>query len=107
MRFLFITSLIAKGGFGLWLTRPAWGAYWRQLEYKADEYATRLGQADELADFLEIHALIHDHPVPFIWLTQHTTPQQSYASTNSATPPWTTKHQRKTPPRLRHPTPVP
>jgi Zn-dependent protease with chaperone function len=74
LRFLFITSLIAKGGFGLWLTRPIWGAYWRTREYKADEYATRLGQADELADFLEIHALIHDHPVPFIWLTQHTHP---------------------------------
>lgn len=74
LRFLFITSLFAKGGLGLWLTRPAWGRYWRQREYKADEYATSLGQADELADFLEVHALIHDHPVPFIWLTEHTHP---------------------------------
>jgi Zn-dependent protease with chaperone function len=74
VRFLFITSLIAKGGFGLWLTSPAWGAYWRKREYQADQYAAHLGQADELADFLEVHALIHDQPVPFIWLTEHTHP---------------------------------
>jgi Zn-dependent protease with chaperone function len=71
---MYIASLIAKGGLGLWLTRPAWGTYWRAREYKADQYAASLGQADELADFLEIHALIHDHPVPFMWLTEHTHP---------------------------------
>jgi Zn-dependent protease with chaperone function len=66
---------IAQGGaVGLRLTAPAWGAYWRAREYSADAYAARLGQADELADFLEIHALIHDHPVPHIWLTEHTHP---------------------------------
>ncbi len=64
----------AKGGLGLLVTAPAWGAYWREREYVADQYAVRLGQAEELADFLEIHALIHDHPVPFIWLTEHTHP---------------------------------
>ena len=53
---------------------PFWGSYWRDREYTADEYAAALGQAEELADFLEIHALIHDHPVPFIWLTEHTHP---------------------------------
>jgi Zn-dependent protease with chaperone function len=74
LRVLFKTALFAKGGFGLWLTGPFWGAYWRGREYKADQYAASLGQADELADFLEVHALIHDHPVPFIWLTEHTHP---------------------------------
>lgn len=54
--------------------RPLWGKYWREREYVADEYAAMLGQADELADFLEIHGLIHDHPIPFIWLTEHTHP---------------------------------
>ncbi len=68
------TVSFAKGGFGLRLTAPAWGAYWRQREYTADQYAARLGQAEELADFLEVHALIHDHPVPFIWLSEHTHP---------------------------------
>lgn len=64
----------ARGGFGLRFLAPAWGSYWREREYIADEYAVRLGQADELADFLEVHALLHDHPVPFIWLTEHTHP---------------------------------
>jgi Zn-dependent protease with chaperone function len=73
-RFLFITSLFAKGGLGLWLTGPIWGHYWREREYQADQYAAALGQGDELADFLEIHALIHDNPIPFLWLTEHTHP---------------------------------
>jgi len=64
----------ARGGLGLIITGPFWGAYWREREYTADQYAATLGQAEELADFLEIHALIHDHPVPFIWLTDHTHP---------------------------------
>jgi Zn-dependent protease with chaperone function len=63
-----------NGGFGLWLSGPLWGAYWRKREYKADAYAAKLGQAEELAGFLENHALIHDHPVPYIWLTEHTHP---------------------------------
>jgi Zn-dependent protease with chaperone function len=67
-------AIFAKGGFGLKITGPILARYWRAREYKADQYAANLGQADELADFLEIHALIHDHPVPFIWLTEHTHP---------------------------------
>jgi Zn-dependent protease with chaperone function len=65
---------LLRGGLGLYLLRPIWGRYWRAREYTADQYAATLGQADELADFLEIHALIHDHPIPFIWLTEHTHP---------------------------------
>jgi Zn-dependent protease with chaperone function len=68
------TIRLAKGGLGLWLTANIWASYWRTREYHADQYAAGLGQADELADFLEIHALIHDQPVPFIWLTEHTHP---------------------------------
>jgi len=64
----------AKGGFALKLLAPAWGSYWREREYAADLYAGALGQAEELADFLEVHALIHDHPVPFIWLSEHSHP---------------------------------
>jgi Zn-dependent protease with chaperone function len=64
----------ARGGLGLRFLGAAWGGYWREREYTADQYAATLGQADELADFLEVHALIHDHPVPFIWLTEHTHP---------------------------------
>jgi Zn-dependent protease with chaperone function len=68
------TVAFAKGGFALKVLAPAWGSYWREREYLADLYAAQLGQADELADFLEIHALIHDHPVPFIWLSEHSHP---------------------------------
>jgi Zn-dependent protease with chaperone function len=64
----------AQGGLGLRITGAFWGSYWREREYIADHYAARLGQAEELADFLEVHALIHDHPVPLIWLTEHTHP---------------------------------
>jgi Zn-dependent protease with chaperone function len=74
LRVLARIAVFAKGGLGLRVTGPILGRYWRQREYKADEYAASLGQADELADFLEIHALIHDHPVPFIWLSEHTHP---------------------------------
>jgi Zn-dependent protease with chaperone function len=66
--------VFANGGFGLRITRPVWGAYWRAREYHADQYAASLGQAEDLADFLEVHALMHDHPVPYIWLTEHTHP---------------------------------
>jgi Zn-dependent protease with chaperone function len=68
------TVAFAKGGLGLRIIAPFWGTYWREREYVADQFAASLGQAEELADFLEIHALIHDHPVPFIWLTEHTHP---------------------------------
>jgi Peptidase family M48 len=64
----------AKGGLGVRITAPFWGSYWREREHTADQYAAQLGQAEELAEFLEIHALIHDHPVPLIWLTEHTHP---------------------------------
>lgn len=73
-RFTIRLLSFARGGLGLRLTRPVWGLYWRRREYVADAYAAKLGQADELADFLETHALLHDHPVPYIWLTEHTHP---------------------------------
>ncbi|HEV7938653.1 MAG TPA: M48 family metalloprotease [Solirubrobacteraceae bacterium] len=73
-RFTIRLLSFARGGLGLRLTRPVWGLYWRRREYVADAYAAKLGQAEELADFLETHALLHDHPVPYIWLTEHTHP---------------------------------
>jgi len=68
------TIAFAKGGFALGLLAPFWGSYWREREYVADRFAARLGEADALADFLEVHALAYDHPVPFLWLTEHTHP---------------------------------
>jgi Zn-dependent protease with chaperone function len=66
--------IFAMGGFGLRLIAPFWGSYWREREYLADSFAAALGQGEELADFLETHVLMHDHPVPLIWLTEHTHP---------------------------------
>jgi hypothetical protein len=66
--------VFAKGGFALRLLAPFWGAYWREREYLADAYAVKLGQGAALAEFLEVNALAHDYPVPFIWLTEHTHP---------------------------------
>ncbi len=63
-----------RGGIGLWILRPFWGRQWRTSEYQADQYAAALGQADDLADFLETHSLAYDQPVPFTWLTAHTHP---------------------------------
>jgi Zn-dependent protease with chaperone function len=64
----------ARGGMALWITGPLWGLYWRGREYAADAYAAELGQAEEVADFLETHALIYDRPMPFVWLTEHSHP---------------------------------
>lgn len=68
------TLKFVNGGFGLRLFGPLLGAYWRAREYEADAYAAALGQGEDLADFLENHALIHDHPIPYVWLTKHTHP---------------------------------
>jgi Zn-dependent protease with chaperone function len=62
-------TLLANGGVVVWLTRAPWGAYWRSREHHADEYAAKLGQAGNLARFLDTNALDDDLPVPYIWLT--------------------------------------
>lgn len=61
---------LAGGGVSLLVLRPAWAGYWRQREYAADLYAAQLGAGDDLARFLEHHALFFDVPVPFIWLSE-------------------------------------
>lgn len=75
--FALITRMLLKccrGGLGLWLLRPLWGAEWRTNEYQADQYAATLGVGQELAESLETNGLIYDRPVPFNWLTAHTHP---------------------------------
>jgi Zn-dependent protease with chaperone function len=63
-----------RGGLGLWLMKPLWGQVWRQGEYQADQYAASLGKADELAQFLQTHALAMDRPMPYPWLSDYTHP---------------------------------
>ncbi len=73
-RFLFIAPCSRKAASGYGSPAPYGAATGATREYHADQYAASLGQAEELADFLEVHALIHDNPIPFLWLTEHTHP---------------------------------
>jgi Zn-dependent protease with chaperone function len=75
MRFPLRTiSFLFSGALGAWIMRVPWAAYWCAREFEADLYAARLGQGDALARFLEQHALDHDLPIPFVWLTEHSHP---------------------------------
>lgn len=64
---------LAGGGLSLRVLGAAWGGYWRG-EYAADSYAADLGAGDDLARFLEQHALFFDVPIPYLWLTEHAHP---------------------------------
>ena len=46
-------------------SQPAWLAWWRQREYRADAHAARLGFGDQLADLLERTQLL-DTAAPFM-----------------------------------------
>lgn len=65
---------IGTGELGMWAMRGPWGIYWRAREHAADRYAASLGQAEQLAEFLDINALPWDLPVPFKWLTEDSHP---------------------------------
>ncbi len=56
---------LASGYVILRLVSPLWDAWWRTREYRADEYAARLGLGDELADALRREVLENDRPTPF------------------------------------------
>jgi Zn-dependent protease with chaperone function len=61
-------TLFCCGALGLYATSALWARYWREREFKADDYAVSLGQGLGLAEFLEHHDLGHDHPMPLQWL---------------------------------------
>lgn len=65
---------LAGGGLSQVLLRPLWAAHWRRREYAADTFASGLGQGEELANFLEAHALFFDLPIPFLWASAETHP---------------------------------
>jgi hypothetical protein len=46
------------------VTNPFWGPYGANASTSQTKHVANLGQREELAGFLEIHALINDHPVP-------------------------------------------
>jgi Zn-dependent protease with chaperone function len=67
-------GFLVSGAVGAWLMRLPWASYWRSREFEADRYAAGLGQGEALARFLELHALEHDLPIPFLWLSEHAHP---------------------------------
>lgn len=69
-----MTIALLRGGLALRLTSIGWGEVWREAEYEADRFAAAIGWGSELADFLEAEALKHDHPIPLVWLSDHTHP---------------------------------
>ncbi|HLI33274.1 MAG TPA: M48 family metalloprotease [Solirubrobacteraceae bacterium] len=69
-----VVAFLATGELAMWLLRGPWGVYWRSREHAADHYAATLGQADLLAEYLDLHALASDIPVPFVWLTSESHP---------------------------------
>ncbi|HEY5196244.1 MAG TPA: M48 family metalloprotease [Solirubrobacteraceae bacterium] len=88
------------------LVGPLWDAWWRTREYKADEYAARLGLADELASALERNALENDRPTPFQFISGATHPYTEHridalSSTPAATPTRRHDHRGRDPERAR------
>ena len=69
---------LGRGGVGLRLTAAAWGAWWREREYRADAYASALGKGEELAAYLEQEAVLDDRPVPFMWASGHSHPPAAH-----------------------------
>lgn len=79
-------GFLVSGALGVWLMRLPWSAYWREREFQADRYAAALGQGEALMRFLEQHALDHDLPVPFRWLTEHSHPSTEHRIDRLAQP---------------------
>jgi len=69
-----MTIELLRGGLALRVTSIGWGRVWREQEYDADRFAASIGRGEELADFLQAQTLKHDHPIPLVWLTDHTHP---------------------------------
>lgn len=63
-----------SGGLQTQMMAPAWASWWRLREYTADDYAARLGQAEELATFLDENVLLYDTPIRFLWTTTQSHP---------------------------------
>ena len=58
--------------------RPLWAAWFRGREFKADEYAAKLGYGEELADALEREALDDDRPTPFRFMSAASHPYTTH-----------------------------
>ena len=71
-------GFLTSGALGVWVMRLPLSAYWREREFEADRYAATLGQGEALMRFLDQHALEHDLPVPFRWLSERSHPSTEH-----------------------------
>ena len=72
-----LSMLIARGcsgGLQTTMMAPASASWWRLREYAADDYAARLGQAEELASFLDENVVLYDIPIRFVSMTTESHP---------------------------------
>ena len=74
----FLAGQVCSGLIVVPLTRPLWSAWFRRREFVADEYAAKLGFADELADALARHALEDDRPRPFQFISDASHPYTTH-----------------------------
>jgi Zn-dependent protease with chaperone function len=63
-----------SGGLQARMMAPAWASWWRLREYAADDCAAGLGQAEQLANFLDENVLLYDVPIRFVWMTTESHP---------------------------------
>jgi Zn-dependent protease with chaperone function len=69
-----LITRLCSGALATNLTAPSWASWWRLREYAADDFAATLGQAEHLANMLEVHGLLYDTPIRRVWTTTHTHP---------------------------------
>jgi Zn-dependent protease with chaperone function len=70
----FPLGLFLSGELGMRIVGPLWGHWFRTREYQADQYAARMGEGEQLAEFLEIEALFYDRPIRFAFLSERSHP---------------------------------
>lgn len=64
-----VLMALSVGGLGLLLLNPLWTWYWRQREYRADNFAAQCGFGGELVEFLEKYQYF-DVATPF-FMAEH------------------------------------
>lgn len=64
-KLLFVLCALWGGGLGVWLTSWHWAKFFRERDYKADEFVASLGYKDQLIEYLE-QGKFYDTAVPYM-----------------------------------------
>ena len=64
-KLLFFFCALWGGGLGVWLMSWHWAQYFRETDYKADEFVASLGYTDQLIEYLE-QGKFYDTAVPYM-----------------------------------------